>query len=185
MIRGLYFIVPVLLAAAALFLAWQGLHAPAPDVTAEPRAEQPRYAVTGAVWVRLGRGGEPEFRAQAAQIDYYADESANLQSLVVDTLGGTASPWHLTADTGQVPAHERSMLLKGAVEARSHYGNAPFQFTTDQLWVDLLRRQLRTDSQVRLSSEFRRASARGLQADFSGERVQLLNDVQVDYDPED
>ena len=46
------------------------------------------------------------------------------------------------------------------------------------------RRELRTDSAVVVESGHRRASGRGMRADFGGERVELLNDVQVEYAPE-
>lgn len=65
-----------------------------------------------------------------------------------------------------------------------HASGSPVAFTTNHLWVDLLRRELHTDTKVTLQTEARSATARGLRADFDGERVQLLNDVQVDYAPE-
>ena len=53
-----------------------------------------------------------------------------------------------------------------------------------RLCVDLLRRALHTDAEVRLQTALRTATARGMRSDFDGERAQLLNDVKMDYDPE-
>jgi len=182
-VRALYLLLPIALTLAALLFTLRGLR-PGAAREAAVETEQPRYAVTGAEWVRLGRGGEPEFRARADSIEYYADESLRLHTLTVDTLGGTASPWHLQAPEGEAPPRERRLQLKGQVVATGLYEDgAPLMFTTERLWVDLLRKELRTDDPVVLQSEFRRATARGLKADFTGERVELLNDVQVDYAP--
>lgn len=146
--------------------------------------EPPRYAVTGAQWLRLNLRGEPEFRAQAQTIDYYADDTVRLHGLTVDALGGWTSPWHLQAPEGSARMNDRRLLLTGDVLAQGKDSDGvPLDFTTEKLWVDLLRRELRTDEAVVLKSAHRRATARGLKADFDGERIQLLNDVQMEYAP--
>jgi LPS export ABC transporter protein LptC len=180
----LYILLPAALLAAGLFLAWEGLQPPPPEAAARTE-EPPRYAVGGAHWVRLGVQGEPEFRAQAEAIDYYADGSAKLRNIELDALGGYDSPWQIRAPQGEVPPRSRRLLLEGGVRASGeHASGVPVSFATEQLWVDLLRRELRTDARVELQTDFRTATARGLRADFDGEHVQLLNDVQVDYAPE-
>lgn len=181
---GLYVFLPAALLLAAIFFTWQGLQAPAPEAAAAA-AEQPRYAVTGAQWLRLGVNGEPEFRADAGAIDYYADGSAKMRAITIDALGGYESPWRLEAPAGEAPPRARRLQLTGGVHAAGeHTSGVPVVFDTERLWVDLLRRQLYTEAPVRLQTDFRSASARGLRADFNGERVQLLNDVRVDYAPE-
>ncbi|MBI3171590.1 MAG: LPS export ABC transporter periplasmic protein LptC, partial [Hydrocarboniphaga effusa] len=125
--------------------------------------------------------------------DYYANDSVQLHGLVLDALGGWTSPWHVQAPAGSARVNERRLLLSG--EPGSGAGQAvlatgrtvdgePLDFTTDRLWVDFLRRELRTESDVVLESDFRSATARGLKADFNGEHIQLLNDVQMEYAPE-
>ena len=180
----LYIVLPAALVVGAIYFTLQGLQTPAPEVVAAQK-ELPRYAVTGAEWTRLGVSGEPEFRARAATIDYYADGSAQLRTIGLDALGGYESPWRLQAPAGEAPPHARRLLLTGGVHADGeHPSGAPVRFITERLWVDLLRRELYTEAPVQLQTDFRSASARGLRADFRGERVQLLNDVRVDYAPE-
>lgn len=182
--RFLYVLAPIALLAAALFFTWQGFQAP-PAETATVQPEPPRYSVTGAQWLRLGRLGEPEFRAEAASVDYFADGTVRLHTISVDALGGYESPWHVEAPLGEAPPRERRILLTGDVRAVGrNIGGAPVTFGTTRLWVDLLRHELHTDAPVQLQADFRSARARGLRADFAGERVQLLNDVRVDYAPE-
>lgn len=183
MLRLLLGVAAVALGIAVLFMAAPELQAPA--APAQPAEKVPRYRVTGAQWTRLGARGEPEFRAQAASIDWYADDSADLADLRIDALGGADSPWHLEAPAGHAPAGQRRLQLKGGVHARGESVDADaVDFTTPDLWVDLLRRELRTEAPVVLRSGPRSATARGLQADFAGENVKLLEDVQVDYVPD-
>lgn len=182
--RTLHVLAPAALLLAALFFAWRGFQPP-PRESAGVQPEPPRHSVTGAQWLRLGSLGQPELRARAAAIDYFADGSMKLRTITVDTLGGAASPWHVEAPAGEVPPRERRVLLTGDVQAEGrHVSGAPITFATTRLWVDLLRRELHTEAPVQLQTDFRTASARGLRADFAGERVQLLNDVRVDYAPE-
>lgn len=179
-----YLLLPAALLAATVYFASRE------DVASTPAAvsgaaEPPRYAVTGAEWVRLGRDGAPEFRARSESIDYFADESAKLHGISLDALGGVKSPWTLSAPEGASPPHEKRLELTGGVVAHGLSDDgSPLTFETRRLWVDLLRRELYTEAAVELHTELRRATARGLRANFDGERVQLLNDVQVDYVPD-
>lgn len=180
--RWMMLVLVAVAGAAALALMGERLQEPV-VVTPPPSVELPRYSVTGAEWIRLDAGGQPEMRARAGVIDYFADDSARLSDLTLDSLGGSTSPWQMHSPTGRVPPHERRLLLEGEVLASGVYGDEPVSFKTRELWVDLLRREFRTDAPVVLDSPFRRASARGLRADFAGTTVQLLNDVEVDYVP--
>ena len=181
--RTLFLLVPLVLIVAALLFTWQGLQEPEP-VAATALPEPPRYAATGVEWLRLGRDGEPEFRAEAETLDYYADESVVMHKVKLDALGGYASPWHIEAPQGLAPARERRLKLTGGVHASGALAQERVKLITPQLWVDLLRRELHTDAEVKFHSDFRSATARGLRSDFDGEHVQLLNDVRVDYVPE-
>jgi len=181
--RILYLLIPAALVTAALIFAWHGFQEPT-QLAAAPAKEPPRYAITGVQWLRLGPEGEPEFRAEAESVDYFADESAEMRNVKLDSLGGYSSPWHVEAPRGQAPARERRLKLTGGVRASGALARERVSLVTPRLWVDLLRRELHTDAPVELQSDFRSATARGLRSDFAGEHVQLLNDVRVDYVPE-
>jgi LPS export ABC transporter protein LptC len=180
----LYVALPAALVLAALMFTWQGLQPP-DEPAAAPAEEPPRYSVTGAQWTRLGATGQPEFRAHADGIDYYADDSAKLRGITLDALGGYESPWHVEAPAGEAPARERRLRLTGGVRAfGEHQNGSPVSFLTSSLWVDLLRRELYTESKVELQTDFGTAEARGMRAPFDDARVYLQGDVQVDYAPE-
>jgi LPS export ABC transporter protein LptC len=179
-VRLLWLFLAVALVAAALVLTWEGFQQPEP-APAAPAAEPPRYAVTGVEWLRLGRDGEPEFRARAATLDYFADDSVVMRDVRLDALGGYGTPWRVEAPRGSAPPRDRRLRLSGGVRATGALASEDVALSTPRLWVDLLRRELHTDARVELRSDFRSATARGLRTDFDGEHVQLLNDVRVDY----
>jgi len=181
--RILYLLVPAALLAAALVFTFYGFEA-APEAAAAPTEEPPRYAATGVQWLRLGREGEPEFRVEADTLDYYADESVVMKKVRLDALGGYSSPWHIEAPRGTVPPRERQLRLAGGVRATGDLAAEHVELTTSRLWVDLLRRELHTDADVRLVTDDRVATAKGLRSDFDGEHVRLLKDVRMDYVPE-
>ena len=180
--RLLYLFLAVALVAAALMYTWEGMQEPEPAAVA-PTQEPPRYTLTGVRWLRLGQDGEPEFRADAKSLDYFADASVTMRNVKLDALGGYSSPWHLEAPRANAPPRERRLRLTGGVHATGSLANEDVKLVTPRLWVDLLRRELQTDAPVEMQSDFRSVKARGLRSDFDGEHVQLLNDVRVDYAP--
>ncbi|MGQ0587209.1 MAG: LPS export ABC transporter periplasmic protein LptC, partial [Gammaproteobacteria bacterium] len=182
LLRVLYLLVPAGLVAAALIVTFYGFQEAA-ETAAAPSVEPPRYAATGVQWLRLGRQGEPEFRADAETLDYYADESVVMKKVRLDALGGYSSPWHLEAPRANAPPRERRIRLSGGVRATGDLAQEHVSLDTPRLWVDLLRRELYTDADVKMVTDFRTATARGLRSDFAGGRVQLLNDVKMDYVP--
>lgn len=180
--RVLLLLVPVAIVVLALMLSWRTEEsAQAAALRAE---EPPRYELKDATWMRLGTDGEPEFRARAEAIDYFADDSVTMTQVTLDALGGLRSPWHVEAPRGSAPPRERRLRLSGGVRAAGELANEDVALETPRLWIDLLRRELYTDAQVQFQSDFRNATARGLRSDFDGEHVQLLNDVRVDYAPQ-
>ncbi len=183
MIQRLPFrLVPLLvLGAVGLWLAR------APDTVstdATPQPATPRYALTGASWIKLDARGQPQFRAQAAQIDFYDDSSARLQVLSVDALGGLESHWRLNAPTGYLPAQQQRLWLDGPITGEGRLAADEWvQLRAEQLWIDMAKRELGSERPVRLVSPRKQAQAQGLRADFKGSRVELRGQVETRYDP--
>lgn len=148
------------------------------------KVERPRYVLKGAEWTRYDEQGQPEVRATALSIDYFDDKSARLNTLEMDRLGGGNGPWHLSAATGVMPANQERMQLGRPVTVTGDLQDlGPVRIVSDTLWVDFERKEIHTGDSVLLSGEGRNARATGLRADWNGERVQLLQDVHVDYAP--
>lgn len=180
--RGLLFALPILTALAVLVLAWRG-DEPAPVGAQPPALGEPRYSLSDVRWRRLDEQGQVQLVATADRVDWYDDESAQLSGLMVNGLGGEASPWILRAPQGEAPAASRNLRLYGPVTVEGRWPEGtPFEFVTSELWVDQPEGHLRTDTPVMLSGGGRTARAEGLRADWEGKTVELVGHVEVHYD---
>jgi lipopolysaccharide export system protein LptC len=180
--RRLAFALPLLVALGIWLATWRS--SLQPPAAAPARAEaQPRYQVTDGHWIRYNERGESEFEATAERIEYFDDESARLSTLEMHSLGGSESPWRLSAPEGYAPPHsDRRMQLRGGVRAMGHWPEGePLNFETQYLWVDEVNRQLYTDAPVLLRGKSRSAKADGLRAAWVGRSVELLGQVRMQY----
>lgn len=173
------------LSGAALYLSLRGLQSSTP-LPLEPTTAQARYELLNTEWTRSNEQGLPEFKAQAVAITWFDDDSAQLQQVSVERLGGESSPWQLQAPEGHMPANSRDLSLSGPVQAKGRWPDgADLNFETEQLWVETATKRLRTDKPVALQGPGRRLEAKGLSADFSGRELALLDEVRARYVPHD
>jgi LPS export ABC transporter protein LptC len=151
---------------------------------AETTAQSPRYSLKGVEWTRLDAQGKPEFTATAESADYFDDESARYEQLQVTVVGVSPKPWYLSSPSGQAPPHEKRISMQGPVEIDGNWPDGEaVNMEMAQLWVDPVRRQLQTEEGVVFKSASRSGSAKGLQADWGKQAVQLLGDVRIEYVP--
>lgn len=146
---------------------------------------RPRYVLRDAEWTRLGADGNAQFHITATTIDYYDNKSAILGNMTMDGLGGNKGAWLLTSPAGEVPARQERILLKKPVviTGKSVNGGEPIKMFTDQLWVDNQRKEIYTDLPVRVTQGAQKATAVGMRADWIGQKLDLLHDVEVTYVP--
>ena len=174
----------LLIAAVALLMSLGGFESAGTSAVRENVQGNPRYVVANAEWTRLGANGKTEFHINAEHIDFYDDESARMTNMAMDGLNQGKGPWHLTSPLGQMPAHDKRILLnKPVVITGAMKQGDPVKLTTDQLWVDGARKELYTESPVLMTRGSQQASANGMNADWAGQRLQLLHDVKVIYVP--
>lgn len=174
----------LLIAALGFWLARQPEYLSEGETVKSEEPATPRYTLTGASWLRLDSKGQPQLRAQAVQIDFFDDDSARLETLSVDALGGLDSVWRLSAPSGYVPPHQKRLRLDGPVNGETRLADNEWaQLHAEQLWVDQSRRELTSDKPVRLVSPRRQAQAHGLRADFNGKRIELRGNVEARYAP--
>ncbi len=182
--RQAVWLIPLgLIVALGLWLARQP-ESPAAETIASRPASVPRYALTGVNWLRYDSKGKPQFRAQAAQIDFYDDTSAKLQTLSLDALGGLDSPWRFNAPSGYLPPRQKRLRLDGPVAGQGRMANGDtVQLSAGHLWVDSARREISTDAGVKVEAPRRQAQAQGLRTDFGAKRIELRGKVQARYAP--
>lgn len=182
--RQLAWLLPLALVVALGFWIARQPEAPGSASAGAPPAAMPRYALTGVNWLRLDSKGQPQFRAQAAQIDFYDDDSARLQTLSLDALGGLDSPWRFNSPSGFVPPGQKRLRLDGPVAGTGKLANGDtVHLNAAQLWVDSAKREISSETAVQIDAPRRQAQAQGLRADFGGKRVELRGKVQATYAP--
>ena len=173
-----------LMAMVAGWLAFQGFRKPASSDTPEA-IERPRYHIEGAQWRRYDDTGALVFEATAAGIDYFDDASMELNDIALVTHSAERrGSWQLTANRGSVPPGEERIELKPEVRIDGEPHERPaIEIGTPTLWVDWARRTLSTDDPIVASSPGRTHSAIGMRADWTGERVEFLRQVESRYAP--
>ncbi len=181
----LLFLVVMLALSLAMLKAVQNLDQGDAQKTQEDAGPRPRYALRDAEWTRLGTDGKAQFHITAATIDYYDNKSAVLGNMTMDGLGGDKGSWVLTSPAGEMPTDQERILLKKPVviTGKSDKGGEPIRMFTDQLWVDNKRKEFYTDLPLRLIQGAQQATATGMRADWVGQKLDLLHDVEVTYVP--
>jgi LPS export ABC transporter protein LptC len=182
--QRLFILVPLLCISGLLLMSLQDLGRNDP-VHAADIGPRPRYTMHNAEWTRLGNDGKAEFHVTATTIDYYDNESAQLSGMTMDGLDAGRGPWTLTSPAGEMPAHEQRILLKNPVvmTGQPKQSPDPVKLTTDQMWVDSGLKQIYTESPVLMTRGAQQASATGMRADWTGQKLDLLHDVKVTYVP--
>lgn len=185
MARGsLFLVVAAVLAVLATLAMLRGFQTE-PAGSQAVAAQPPRYELQGVEWTRYDEQGRPLIQATATTARYYDDKSAQFDTLKVQRLGQQGGPWNLEAPGATMPAGEQRIQLGNPVVMTGHMRNGEaVRLDTPTLWLDLQRKDISTDQRVVLSGPNRRARARGMQADWNGTQVKLLNDVEVDYVPQ-
>ena len=190
---------PVLLLLGALaFWNLQQLEQDAP-LKPERAQNEARYLIKNAQWTRLDLNGAPEMRATAQNMSWFDDQSAHMVQPEFQVYSGGSAPdaqgcasaagagcaraaWRLTAPEGQLPRNSRNVLLTGTVLAVGHWPDgAELGFNTARLWLDAEKKLLRTDADVSLEGAGRHILATGMSADWQAKHLQLLSNVQAQY----
>ena len=174
----------LLLAAVVLLLSLGGFEQSGNTAVRENLQGKPRYVIANAEWTRLGADGKTVFHINAEHIDYYDDESARMTNLSLDGLDQGKGPWRLTSPLGEMPARDKRILLnKPVVMTGAVKQGEAIKLITDQVWVDGAKKELYTASPVVMTRGTQQATATGMNADWAGQRLQLLHDVKVTYVP--
>lgn len=168
-----------LLAVLTGWLAFEGFRDPG-DVPTGFDEQRPRYHIEVADWVRYDETGAPVFAVGAGSIDYFDDTSMLLSEVELSTQAADDGPWRLDASRGVVPPGERRLRLEPLVNVRGRTrDDLPVQIRTPSLWVDWAGRTLSTADAIDARAGASTLQAVGMRADWDGERVEFLSDVQV------
>jgi len=179
-----YLIAALLLALAGLYYTLQRID----DVAIAPTAPDntvPRYTLHDALMTRYDASGTPSLRATAKTLQYFDDESAKGDEMVVDVLSGPKTPWNIVSPKATLPAHSHTFLLEGGdVVAKGNWpdNNEPVTVVTTLLWVDPDTHEMHTDRGLTFQSATRDGSATGMRSNWTEQNMSLLNDVKMHYE---
>lgn len=176
------FILMISVAAGIVWLSLRDGAQQTGDSTASEQRE-PRYTTEQATWTRYGSDGLPLMRAQAAHIDYFEDRSMEMQTVVLDRVGGEQGHWHLSAPTGMVPPGQERIRLGPDVQINgAARANLPTEIAAKEVWVDWNKREIVSDKPVRARAPGRVLLGDSWSSDFAATRAKLKGNVQVEYD---
>lgn len=180
MIRRLLGVTAALLGIA--WLVWLLTAGSGESASPEVVTERPRYQLQDVRWLRMDEQGRLLYVAVAKDMRLFTDGSAQVWPVVVDQLGA-GDVWRLRAPFGELPAQGDVLSLRDGVRLHGHWRDGrPLVGETERLDVITARRELYTDEPVLLRGSQERLEARGLRADWTGDRIHLLHDVRTQYD---
>jgi LPS export ABC transporter protein LptC len=176
----------LILIAAAAWIVNSSMHRDRKLAVTETASDDrvPLYVAGQATWTRYGTDGTPLVRATAQNIDYYEDRSMALDTVTLDRLGGPQGAWHVTAPRGLVPANEQRMRLEPDVNVTGTVskGKLPTTIAASEVWVDWDKKLISSERPVRATAPGRSATAQGWQSDFNATHVQMMGNVEMQYD---
>ncbi|MEM7083531.1 MAG: LPS export ABC transporter periplasmic protein LptC [Pseudomonadota bacterium] len=126
--------------------------------------------------------GQLVYSLQADRIDHVPDDgSVILNGLNVLYTSDASSTWTIAAERGTMSAARESLDLNGGVTIRSD----PEQNTavsTEQLTLDMINNEARTDRQVTVDLRGGRLVAQGMRADLKSKQIDLLSNVRGSFE---
>lgn len=136
---------------------------------------------------QMGSAGQADSELLADKIVHYSDDrTTHLERPeMIFHQGQQASPWAIHAESGQVSADSKNVLLQGNVNIeRTAYGNAkPLKIITSNLKVKPETHYAETDDRAELISLQNKTTGTGMKLVFKQPvRIELLADVQGNYE---
>lgn len=129
--------------------------------------------------------GQQIYSLSAARIDHIpADGSVQLTDLrVLYTGEAAADAWTIKAERGIMKASRDKLNLRGDVTISSRDSDTDRSTTinTEQLTLDVVNSQARTDQPVRINISGGELSAEGMQADLIAKKIDLLANVRGSF----
>lgn len=144
------------------------------------------YYMTDAELIVTGEDGQTRYRVRTdnAVQDQEAG-SIELDKVYVEYDPLSSVPWDLRANTGHIPPDRNIIQLEGNVVAETRDDeNTPITIRTDFLELDTETYIAETDHRVAIDYATNRVFATGMRAFFKEDRLQLLANVNGNFNPE-
>jgi lipopolysaccharide export system protein LptC len=140
---------------------------------------QPGYYLKQATVIESGTDGKPRMKLQAAEIrQQLSDDSISMQQVVVNYRSEDNTPWLLSADQGQLPAHSKTVRFSGNVYIRPEDNQLQrAEIHTDSLSIDTEKNLASTFGTVTFVMDQQQLTGVGLKYDLKRQTLQLHSQV--------
>lgn len=179
----------VLLALGLAALAGRSLLERVESPATAPRQaapDRPEYSMEGLHTRRYDDNGRVARDLTAQRLDHYADARGSLLAEPrLSAEGRSGEPWRLSARQGQAPTGEERILLREDVRIDRAGGshNQGLRLRTSELLVLPEKNYAETAAAVSIAAKGMHTTGTGLKAWLDTERLQILNDVEAQYEP--
>ena len=154
------------------------------DVEYGDAKEQRGYYVTDATLTEMGPDGKPRIVVRASNIEQQlTDQSVELRDLSLDYLTRDAGTWHVTSQSGHMPADRGSLLLSGDVTITGTEARGTAVIRTDRLEYDVDGGTVQTAEPVSVRFGEHELSGRGLFVRLNEGTLKLESNVHGRFNP--
>jgi len=145
----------------------------------------PDYFMEDFTLTSMNEKGTPNsILVSSKMLHYPDDDSTELDAPFMTMFGEIGKPWKIKADRGWVSGNNELILLSGNVriDRLSGPNNRPVKLLTNKLRIHPESDFAETDQPVTMVSDKRHTSAIGMRAYIREGKLQLLDDVRVNYE---
>lgn len=170
---------------AGFALLYGLLIAPGDDEIESAMADEQRgYYLRDATMTEMGTDGLPRLIVRAVSIEQrLADQSVLLSVLALDYRTESSGTWTVTAETGRMPADQRSLQLSGNVEVRGTEARGAAVIRTERLAYDTRSGVIHTTDPVTVQFGAHELAGRGLRAVLNDGTLRLESNVHGRFNP--
>ncbi len=149
------------------------------------KKHSPDYFMENFTITSMNEKGQPRSILTSAKMLHFPDDdSTELDNPFMTMIAENGKPWKIKADRGWVAANNELILLSGNVriDRLSGPNNRSVKLFTDKLRIHPELDFAETDRPVTMISNKRRTTAIGMRAYVREGKLQLLDDVHVNYE---
>jgi len=147
--------------------------------------KNPDSFATNVTFVKMDADGVPEQQLTAPLITHYPNDITDLTTPHFTLYMKNSSPWHLSANYGQLQDKGDTLVLKDNVKLEQPAGkdNLPLTMTTTELTIYPKTKYAHTQQPVTIVQPGRIVHAIGLNADANTKVIDLLSQVRAEIQP--
>lgn len=152
-----------------------------------PQLHEPDYTLDYMVRKTTDESGQLKNILRADHVEHFPDDdSTELASPHLEIYNGPGEPWHVVAERGWISSGNDVVLLHGEVEIwrLGAGGRRSYEVLTTELRVLPREQYAETDNPTIIVGPSTVTHSKGMRANFSHSRLELVNRVRSRYEPQ-